>query len=249
MKRVANRFVRWLNPELPEIREGDESVQKLKELVGKMALPLEETFRLSENPRLCTPVAMVVGQYLRERGYDAAIMLAVYTKLHPLNLREYGIATAVVSAKNAGVVASMPLYDRNLKTITSDPSLDRSDRDDLLSSLYLAEDAFVRVDLSGRGRPSEYYMVHGAYHQFTDPLGGQPPGVVFDRVDAYKLRRKYHLALLSPDVQSRARRDEEYVFADRADPRAGRTLREVRRIVREKYHVFKARMDALEGEA
>ncbi|MFH1835196.1 MAG: hypothetical protein ABH851_03295 [Methanobacteriota archaeon] len=84
--------------------------------------------------------------------------------------------------------------------------------------LHTSEDFFVTVNFGGAGRDKNKFMVHPTYRQFyPERSRGAIQPIVMDRVDAIFLRKKYHLALTSPEHASRLRRDEKLLFSLEGD--------------------------------
>lgn len=229
--------------ELPEIKEDDPRVSELRQALDRMPDALEKVFNLSADPRKCVLASMAVAQYLREEGYDARIMPVFYTKTHPLTKKDAGLAVALKSRLHTNLFSMRPLHQRDPKQFSRKMGSTPEEQDYLYKQLYMAEDTFVRVKFGEKVIGGEYYMIHPTYHQFASPKKQDKiPPIILDRVDAKKLRKKYHLVLPSPNTVSRLRFMERAVFTEDVNVESDDEFLEFRRNMRQMYKDFKAEL-------
>jgi len=222
--------------ELPPLNEEDLRENELKLLVNRMAGPLEQVFHLSSEPSQCTPAAMAVAQYLRNHGYDAHATSGFYTKRNPHVASIYGEGRALISSLHAKMVGLMPVYKRNPQRM--EPNLFPSADDELRTLLYFAEDAFVLVDMSS-AQGKKRYLVHPTYRQFLpEERQKEVPPIVFDRVDARKLRSQYHLVIASPEKNTTFRKMERVIFNGETPPYDNPEFMQACDYIRGKYQAF-----------
>ncbi|MFH1787768.1 MAG: hypothetical protein ABH834_00100 [Candidatus Altiarchaeota archaeon] len=233
-------------PEAFDVEGESENVRELARLVAKMPAPLEAALNLSEDPVQCSMASMLIGEYLRSRGYHARLVPAYYTRIQPVVREQAGGFDAFLSALTAKSTGFLPVYKRSPKRFAAKLSSDGDSYQRAYQLLQMAQDSFVVVDLSGKGEGKEKFMVHGAYRQFMPP-GKQDavPPIVFDRVDAKTLKSRYHLVVSSPEQAMNIRSDERVFFSDQTPQGLTGFERDIRRMVRSRYRDFARRMDAL----
>ena len=235
---------RFPGPEVYDFEGESERVRELARLVGKMGAPLEGALNLEEEPAQCSLASMIIGEYLRSKGYDAKLVPAYYTRTQPLVKARYGGVDAFISSLSAKSAGYFPVHKRSPKSLAKTIGNDEASHNRALQLLSMAQDSFVIVDLSSSEEGKEKIMVHGAYRQFMPPKRkSECPPILFDRVDAKTLKKKYHLVVSSPEQAAHIRSDEQMIFADKAPQGLSSFERDFRMLVRSKYHDFKRSMD------
>ncbi len=230
--------------EFPAIREDDPKVRELRDITRRLPHALDEVFQITENPRQCSVVHMAVAHYLREHGFRAEVTPAIYLGRHNLNREEFGADIAGRSRLYSNLLATKPVHQRNPKRYAAEVSKDEDQMRSVYQHLYLATDTFVSVDMGGRDGQSERYIIHAAYRQFLPEKERESaPPIILDRVDAYKLRKKYKLAVTSPEHARVTRDIESVVFAGEDLPVQDENMKALRAYMREQYARFKGIMD------
>jgi hypothetical protein len=229
--------------EFPHIREDDPQVRELRDVVRRMPDALEKSFKLSEDPSQCTAAHIAVSQYLRERGYDAEVTTALYTGRNYEAEGRFGSETSGRSRLYARLLGLSGLYRRNPKRFSADRATSPGEEDFIYRHLYLAMDCFVRVRLKGQEHEKGEYFIHAAYRQFLpQEERDKAPPIIFDRVDAYKLKKKYNLLVTSPEHVEKMRQAEKMIFSGEEPAEEGFQI--LRKHIRDRYGVFKAAMAA-----
>ena len=231
--------------EFPGIKEDDPEVVRLRDAVRRMPDALEKAFHLSEDPSQCTAAHMVVAEYLRGMGFDAEVTPALYTGRNYGAESGFGRTAGRRSRLYANLLGLSPVCRRNPKRFGQEKTRSEDQADYVYGHLYLAMDCFVRVRVGDGGTRGGYHFIHAAYRQFLPPDdANNAPPVILDRVDAYKLKRKYHLLVTSPEHVRRMRDAEGMVFSDAEAPGECEGVRLLRRHVLEGYAVFRGAMNS-----
>jgi hypothetical protein len=231
------------NPDLPPTMEENPKVRELRQLAEKMAGPVEEVFHLSKEPQQCTIVSMVMAQYLREEGYDAHTVPAIYTRMHPSVTRNHGFVAALMSRFQARSLSNLPADMRDPKLWVEGFRGSEEMKDRIYRLLYESEDCFVGVRIGDREQ-GEMYMMHGTYRQFLRPRKQtRIPPIIVDRMDEHNLQKTYHLAITAPRHAAVVRDFEDKVFSPEEPKGVKEGVIAFRALVREKYDAFKASME------
>lgn len=243
-KRIIKQ--KFPGPEAFDVEGETERVRELARLVGKMPAPLDAALNLSKDPVQCSLASMLIGEYLRSRAFDARLVPAYYTKAQPLVAAQHGGFDAFLSSLTAKSAHFSPVHKRSPKRFAERFATDEASYQRVYQLLQMAQDSFLLVDLSSEEAGKDKFMVHGAYRQFM-PAGKQDavPPIVFDRVNAKTLRKRYHLVVSSPEQASHIRSDECMIFAEGQPGGLTHLERQFRRMVRSRYFDFKQRMDGL----
>lgn len=225
-------------------RESDRQ-KELAGLVGLMGEPIEQALGLKETPNQCLISSLIVAKYLRDEGYAAHAMAAVYTKPHPMVSAEFGVGVAFKTALFAKGLSLIPLQKRSAESFSLMLAQDGESRHSIESLIRPQEDLFVSVKM-GEGDDKQHYFIHLTYRQFMPAhKRWRAPEIVFDNLEPRRLKRKYGLTILSPDVQSMWRKNEDIIFSGQepgaeTDP----IVAEIRKLFQGAWGKFKPLMDA-----